>query len=268
MTETSDDRGQQGAQAPVPAVTCESLAKSVRRVKIWLSVLTAALALSILGSCAFAGYAMLGTGVIPYSVEMSVPDEQLDATTQEFEDGFGSDIESLDVRAVAIEYGDMGFPYSIMGGSGEETVYVECRLKSTDVVIAGLVGYMYGLDASSSGMIPTKGTLASRMTPEQLATLLKAYAAETDSPLGSVRRYGDRDEMMYEGTTVGDTVTVGSAEYPTNELWAATEGTLIEGDSIDMSMDPSMNTEAYIFHEDPETGEFVFVGTEPGTSMW
>lgn len=260
--------GPQGS-AEVTDSRIGSLVASVRRIKIWLGVLTALLVLAILVSCGALSVLFLGFGGFPFATGMSVSDEQIDAARRDFENGFGSDIESLDVRAVAIEYGDMGFPFAFMqGAGGEETIYVECHLKSSDVVIADLVGYMYGLDAASSGMIPTKGSLSSRMTQEQFDSLLEAFSEETDYPLGSVRRYADRDEMMFESAPIGEALVIGDQEYPANELWAAAEGRLIEGDSVDMSTESNTTRDALIFHEDPATQEFVFLGTEPSMSMW
>lgn len=271
MTEEPDSLECPGPQesASMTESRIGTLVASVRRIKIWLGVVTALLVLLALASCGAMSVMFLGIGGFPFATGMSVSDEQIDAARRDFENGFGSDIESLDVRAVVIEYGDSGFPFSLVqGAAGEETVYVECHLKSSDVVIADLVGYMYGLDAASSGMIPTKGSLSSRMTQDQFDRLLEAFAAETDYPLGSVHRYADRDEMMFEGTSVGETILVGDKEYAANELWAATEGRLVEGDRIDVGTEPSATRDALIFHEDPATHEFVFLGTEPSMSMW
>lgn len=103
------------------------------------------------------------------------------------------------------------------------------------------------------------------MTDGQFAAFLTAYAAATPSPLGGVRRYGD-SPMEMPGQSVPRTIKSGGRRYRTDELWSAKEGALIEGDS--MSIDDSAYSEGtmHVFHEDPKTGEFSYLGTESG--MW
>jgi hypothetical protein len=127
---------------------------------------------------------------------------------------------------------------------------------------------MYGEGVASSGMLPTKGSLVSRMSPEKFDRLLAAYADETKSPLGAVRRYGDESYFSETGSKVPDELTVGDRTLPTKELWSAVEGRIIKGDSVDMSGDSDYSRNALIFWEDPATGEFAFLGTEPTNSMW
>lgn len=243
------------------------LAKSVRRHKIWLIVLTVAVLVPVIVSC---GSIALVTSTFGLGSGMpAIEAEEIDATRSEIEDALGGKIEDLDVRAVSMSYGDTGFPYSFIdGGFDEESIYVEFRLKGSGVVVADVIGGPFGMDAASSGLIPTRGSLASRMTDEQYDRLVAAYADETSAPLGAIRRYTDASFMMMEETSVPDEVVVGDTTYPSKELWSATEGKLISGDSVDMDVEMGASRSAFIFHEDPKTGEFTPLGTETADIWW
>ncbi len=188
---------------------------------------------------------------------------------EEIESAFGDELESLDVRTVRVDYGEP-FPFSLISGmpGGEEAIYVEYKLKGVDVVIADVPGGPWGFDLVNSGILPVRGSLASRMTHEQFGRILRAYAEETEAPLGSVRRYGDSSGMMYYDSPSPDEIVVAGIEYPTKELWSAVEGTLIEGERIDMSLGMDYVRKALVFHEHPETGEFEYLGSESVDMYW
>ncbi|MBE0417131.1 MAG: hypothetical protein IBX63_05155 [Coriobacteriia bacterium] len=65
-----------------------------------------------------------------------------------------------------------------------------------------------------------------------------------------------------------DEVLVGGTEYAAKELWSATEGMQVEGDRIDMTRMMSSSRKAHVFHEDPETGEFTYLGAESAEVWW
>lgn len=211
-----------------------------------------------------------GMFTIPLALEgfgeyMTIEDHQLERARDEVEEAYGQRIKKLDVRVVTMSYDDT--PFSFMSsGMDEELVYIECELKS-GVVIADPVSSFYGVEnLSGSGIIPTRGSLTSRMTDEQLDAALAAYAAETDTPLGSVRRYTD-DEMFDETDSVPDEVEIGKKTYASKELWKFVEGLIVEGDTVDGNNESYYSRRAHVFHEDPDTGEFVYLGSE-SAEVW
>jgi hypothetical protein len=191
---------------------------------------------------------------------MTVSDEQLATTRAEIENALAGAIEDLEVRRVTMSFDDPSIPAEATGE--EEFVYVSFRLSDSGVVVADIVGGPYAPDVSSGGMVPTQGSLRSRMTERQFERFLAAYADETTAPLGNVRRYNDRVEMgMMPGTIQSDSIRAGGKSYQVEDLWAATEGLLIEGDTVGMEEMGTMR-KAFIFYEDPKSGAFTFLGTE------
>ena len=55
---------------------------------------------------------------------------------------------------------------------------------------------------------------------------------------------------------------VGNKKYKAGDLWAAAEGMLVEGDTIGRDVWSTSRT-ALVFYEDPKSGAFAFLGTEP-----
>lgn len=244
-----------------------ALAVSVRRHRIWLIILTSVLALMTAGIVAMV---MLAVGIGSFASEsLGVSEESVAKAKQEVEGAYGDRLKKIDVRSVEVDYGGTAFPFSLMSGGSMKSLYVEYSLKDSDVVFADLLSSgMFGEGVASSGMLPTKGSLVSRMSPEKFDRLLAAYSAETKTPLGAIRRYGDDSYFSETGSKVPDELTVGDRTLPTKELWSAVEGRIIKGDSVDMSDDADYSRNALIFWEDPATGEFAFLGTEPSNSMW
>jgi hypothetical protein len=268
---------------PVPAVVepvaspaeqpeVAALNKSVRRLTIWLVILTVVVGLTFV---CVGGAIVVSVAGFGGFVSDGISQGELDTETPmvEIKNALGDKLESADVRSVTIDYGDeVPFPFGLMGaGMDEQSLYVEIHLKDSDVVIAGVLNGMYGDDLLASGVLPTKGSLTSRMTDEQFKRILDAYAAETKLPLGSVRRYNDvSSEMAEPGTAVPETVIIGNKKFKSAELWSAVEGTLVKGDTLKLSGTSFYENgpKAFVFHEDPETGEFTFLGTESTQSVW
>ena len=246
----------------------EALKSSVRRLWIWLIVVSVVLACVVVG--VFVAVAGVYAPMLGFSDEsMGATPETVTKTRQEIQNAYGDRIGNLTVRTVKVDEMGLPFPYSMASGTDSKSLYVEYTLKDSNVVVADLMGLgPYGDNISASGMLPTKGSLVSRMSPEQFDRLLLAYGRETKSPLGSVRRYGDAPFEGEGGAVTPDEVTVGGKKYSTKELWSANEGRVITGDSVDLNDESDFNRNAFIFREDPATGEFVFLGTEPADTVW
>jgi hypothetical protein len=262
MSEQQQEAAPVPPSAPSDASPLAALTRSLRLIKVWLAVLTVAVA-------AFAVTVVVLEVVRDdpddpdYAADMYQPSEQQVAEARaDVENAFGDRLESVDVRIVQVD-----LPEEALAGAPDDagpppTLYVEYRLRGFETPIAGTLTDPY-TSVASSGLVPTKGSLVSRMTDEQFDALLVAYAKATPSPLGGVRRYGD-SPMEMPGQVVADTIKSGGRSYRTDELWSAREGALVKGDH--MSLDDSAYTEgtAHVFHEDPKSGEFTYLGTESG----
>jgi len=244
--------------APSGAQTPES--ELLRRNKVlrrWVIALSVVLALVVVGACGIVGMTAY-TGFYGASMMSSgEPEDQVAAIKSKIEKAYGDDLADVSVKAVEV---DSGVPFFLSGFSGidQHAYAAEYTLASSSVKFATVL-----MDESSmgySGFLPLHGSLASRMSSEQLESLLKAWSAETDDPFGGVRRYTDSDMMMME-ESVGATITLGGKDYPSQRVWAATEGTVVKGDEL--KFDGLMELDALVFFENP-AGEFVFIGREPG----
>gem|GEM_PF-3400713 len=238
------------------------LAGDLRRLKRWLVVLTVLVALLL--AAAIAAAVLIPRAIhdqqqSTYGVPFGPTADQVASTRKEVEAALGDRLASLEARLVTMEFVDPSMPAET---PEEQFIYVQYRLKDSGVLVADLVGGPLGTDPASMGMLPTQGTLQSRMSEEQFARLLAAYGSETAAPLSNVRRYNDRTELMMPGSAPGNTVQVGKRKYRASDLWAATEGMEVAGDTVGMDV-WSTDRRALIFYEDPKTGEFTFLGTEP-----
>ena len=259
-------------EAAIPAphddgAALSALRTSVNRQRIWLIWLTVVTTVSVL--CVLSVVALFTIG---FSSALSQPShvsaEQLGQTKQEVERAYGDKLQKVEARAITLEIGGGPSPFTILPGADSESIYVEYSLRGSSVVVAGLLGGTFGNDIASSGMLPTEGSLASRMSLEQFQALLAAYGAETTSPLGSVRRYNDDPYANESGSKSSDEISVGAQTYPTKELWSAAEGRIIKGGRVDMNDSSSFARKAFIFREDPATGQFTFLGTEAADTIW
>lgn len=269
MTDSSVEAAADSVTVPEAEsdIALAKLEASVRRHRIWLIILTATMVVALCGVTSVVGLT-LGVGATLGEPDMA-GDEQISKAKQEIELAYGERLRDLEVRAVEVEYGAAPFPYSLMSGGGMESLYIEYGLTGSDVLVANLLeSGMFGGGLSTSGMLPTKGSLVSRMELQQFERLLTAYGNQTKAPLGSVRRYGDRPYPTETGVSVPEEVTVGDTSYPTKELWTVSEGRVVKGDSIDMSDESGLGRSSLIFRENTATGEFVFLGTEPAASVW
>jgi len=256
-------------QEPAEGAAAAKLVTTVRRLQIWVIVLTVLVALLI--AAVIVGFVRWPRDTDDDQVPanstpvMTVTDQQLATARQEIQSAYGDTLDSLDVCRVTMDYNDPSLP---AGAGGEEQfIYVNYRLKGSSVVVADIVGGPFGPDAASMGMLPTQGSLTSRMTQEKFDRLLLAYAAETSAPLSNVRRYNDSIAMMVPGAPQNGVVPVGDKKYKASDLWAASEGLLVEGDRLGMET-LGASRKALIFYEDPRSGAFTFLGTEPAVGGW
>jgi hypothetical protein len=225
-------------------------------------VLGLVVVLAVPASLLFVSSFISDTGVV------KVTDQELSKAKAAVTDALGDKATDVEVRRVKVIYDGAPFPVSLLGGGDEQVIYVSYQLKDSGVRVAGRLGGPYGSSVAGSGLLPTVGSLESRMTPEQYDRLVAGYAANTKEPLGMVRRYSDRELFAEEGTPAGAEVTLGNKVYKTRELWWASEGDVIEGDTYEESIDGEPSVNALIFHEDPKTGAFVYLGTEPVEMYW
>jgi hypothetical protein len=254
ITTTPADTATETAAGPTEL---EQARRSLKRWRIAAIALMVAVVLGLLGSCALVllvspfspALELLGGG-------MNEPDQtaKLKASIKK---AYKSDLESVTVKRVKDPMG-APFPYSFLEGGGH-MYEVQYRLKGSDVPFAGV---LYDPSMSTiGGFIPPQGSLKNRMPLDRLYKLMAAYKAETSEPLGGVTRYGS-EEMMMEApsSSVPETLTVDGKDYPTEQLWMAREGLT---EAKESAIFDGGQTNALVFFEDPKTGEFVYVGTEP-----
>lgn len=239
------------------------LAGALRRLKTWLIVLTVLVALLVAAAivAAILVHRAIRDRQDPASAGIMSPTAgQVASTRQEIETALGDQLEGLDVRLVTMKFDDPSMPADAPGD--QQFIYVQYHLRGSGVLVADMVGGPFGPDPTSMGMLPTQGSLQSRMTPEQFDRFLEAYSDETTAPLSGVRRYNDRAEMMAPGSVQAGSVRVGNKKYRASDLWAANEGVTVDGDTVGMDV-WNTSRKALIFYEDPKSGSFTFLGTEP-----
>ena len=241
------------------------LAGALRRLKTWLIVLTALVALLVAAMIVAAVWVPRAIddkdqeSLSSFAGPFGPTADEVAATREEIQHALGDKLQSLDVRLVTQKIDDPSAPADI---PDQQFIYVQFQLKGTNVTIADVVGGPFGPDVAAMGMLPTQGSLQSRMTTGQFDRFLAAYARQTTSPLSNVRRYNDRTMMMAPGSVQASVVKVGEKKFKASDLWAATEGMTVEGDELPMDM-WSSDRQALIFYENPKSGAFAFLGTEP-----
>jgi hypothetical protein len=253
----------QVSAAPLEA-SLAKLARSLRVLKIWLVVLSVAIA-GLVAAVVVLEVTRDDTPAPDYVGETYRPTEQqaVDARA-EIEHAFGDKLESVAARIVQVDLPAEALVGAPEGSMPPPVLYVEYRLKGFDIPIAGTVEEPYS-SVSSAALIPTRGSLSSRMSSKQFDALLRAYGEATSAPFGGVRRYGD-SAMEMPGQVVADTIRSGGRTYRTDELWTVRQGALAEGDSISIEDSAYSEGTMHVFREDPKTGEFTYLGTESG--MW
>jgi hypothetical protein len=254
-----------GATAGSPArgdASLASVVRSLKLIKVWLIVLTVILV--AVGAATVYGLVDEDEPQEPYYGEMYEPtDQQVADALAEVEEAYGDNLESVEVVAVEVDLGEemQGIPE---GEGPPPTIYIEYRLKGIATPFAAtLMDPM--MSVSASGLIPTRGSLVSRMSMEQLERLIAAYGDVTSAPIGGVRRYGDSTMMPEQ--SVADKIKSGGRSYKTDELWSVVEGAIVEGDTVDIEDTAYATSTVHVFHEDPKTGQITYLGTEPA-GMW
>jgi hypothetical protein len=228
----------------------QELKRSVRRLRIWLGVVTAGLVLLLLGSCS----PIAIIAVLAATSNGAPSQSEIASLRSSVQSGLGDRLSSLEVRSISIKDPTTPFPFSAFGLGHD--IYIQGQLKGSGVTIAATVPQ--GSDPAASGLVPTQGALTDRMTDAQLDRFLAAFHHETSQPFGGVTRYSPQNSSA----AASGTVTIAGTAYPLQELWSATIGRLVSGNSIDLVSSGSNTTQALVFWENPKTGEFQFLGKE------
>lgn len=240
---------------PIETPPQPDLARQVRFLRRWLVVLTIVLVLFVVGAAFMAGAALFSFSGFYAGSGTKVDPEQVKTTRQEYEKGLGSDLKSLDVRAVNVDFGGMGGPFPFMSSPKEQALYVEYHLKSSELTFANL--QMNGQDP---GLLPTQAPISSQMTEEQFRGIVKAYEAESKETFGGVHRYNDSNAGM-EGAPA-TAVSIGGKDYATKDLWVVTQGVRVEGDTFSPNMIGFGPQSALVFVEETKTASFTYLGTD------
>jgi hypothetical protein len=164
----------------------------------------------------------------------------------------------VEVRSVSIRDPSTPFPFSVLGGLGHD-IYIQARLKDSGVTIAAVLPS--GSDPAASGLLPTEASLTDRMTASEFDRFLGAFHTQSSEPLGGVTRYSPQNSSA----AASGTVTIAGTAYPLQELWSASLGRLVTGNSVDQVAPGAASTQALVFWEDAKTGEFHYLGRESVT---
>lgn len=167
------------------------LVRDLRRLQRWFIVLTVLVALLVAAM-------VVAAVLVPRAIrEQQQADgvpvgptaEQVASTRDEIKAALDDRLASLETRLVTMEFDDPAMPTD---APEEQFIYVRYRLRDSGVLVADLTGGPFGTDPASMGMLPTQGSLQSRMTEQQFARFLAASGGETSAPLSNVRRYSAR----------------------------------------------------------------------------
>lgn len=252
-------------------VHVDDLERRIRNLRRWVIALGAALGVTLLLACALAS--VLAAPVMLVSTLMagsegpwgqaSGPDTS-DELRDEITAVYKESLTSVEVKRVSVVYEDEP---ALLGMGGEPAYAVEYRLKGSPVTIANVVSEFDG-NLVSSGLLPPKGTLKSKLDPNQLITLLKAWDKHSPKPFGGVLRY---DEALSLGSDFDpsvrasqpDEIVVGETTYKTSDLWVVFPGRTASGSKVKAEMMDSGQTVS-VFHIDRKAGRFRYVGEETG----
>jgi hypothetical protein len=236
-------------EVPEPAVT--ALARSVKRLRVWVIVLTVVVSLLVLGSCAPLALVGLAMGTAGMGGPSPSP-TNLSSVRSEIQTSLGANLASLQVRSVEVSYPEVSeIPFF---SAKEHLVYVEAHLKDPDVVIADVLGFAGS--PTESGLLPTKASFASRLSDQQYLALLRAFRAKTDRPVGPISTYADSSHGSADTT-----VAIDGRYYPASQLWSVTVGRRVSSDRT-FEVKPGARRDCLVFWEEPGTGRFEYVGTE------
>jgi len=233
------------------------LETSVRKLRWWLGVLTAILALQLVGSVSPL-FVILGVSLLSSGGE--VTSAELRGVESAIRSAFPRGVDDLAVRAVTVHEGDTPWPLSFIDESSQ-MIYVTYRPSAAKATIASIFDPSDGDTLAGSGLLPPQADDENRLSPDQFAALLAEYGRTSDQPLGGVVRHEPDSEFLESGSDT--TATVGGVGYRASELWVALPGRTVEGDTVQDSRDVVGTRHALVFRLDAATGEFSYVGSEP-----
>jgi hypothetical protein len=228
----------------------DPLTHTMRSLRRWLIALTSLVALVfIVVAAIFAGFAYEYWQNNSDGTAVTTPTgDQTAAIKTVVSETYADDLDYVNVRRVEVDWTDdtPDMPYSV--------VY---KLRDSPVTIEGLVDD--SLDMESGGLTPTLSTLNDQLTAAEFSDLLRAWAQQTDGPMGYVYSYtGDNSTGDY---SLGDHLKFGGKDYLADDLWCANEGWVpTQPKTVG---DDTPDVRDLVFRLDPKTDRFTYVGTEP-----
>lgn len=166
---------------------------------------------------------------------------------------YGSELESLDVRQVEITDS-----YAEDGDPPLRPYAVTYKLKGSDVTVTGLVEDLYRVNYY--GLLPTQAPLQHQLTISELRTLMAAWRARTDKPMG----FAYSDASAFTEWSTGDTLWFGGKGYTVDDLWTVSEG-WVPTSTTATTTDGLPEVRDMVFFHDRVSGTFKFLGMEPST---
>lgn len=240
------------------------LRRQLRWIRIWLTVLTVVIVLLVGGGglAAFGAWTYAREFIGGPSGTQSEEDrsKEMEATIRR---AYGSDVESVRVRRLTVDYGaSSGIPF--MPRERSSAYFVTLALRGEPVQVRGFADPE---DAELGGLVPMRGSMAGRLTLDEVKSLMSAYAAESNGAMGRVGPYYDPE--MSDQQSAPAKISVSGKDYPTSSVWRVSPGVAEpKGDTLDMNgrMDMEVGDDL-IFYRDAKSGNWVFLGSEPGSGM-
>lgn len=235
--------------------------RQIRRLKVWVVILTVMLGLGTLCGCAFGSMALVGGS--PIDLLMMAREgsfDQTEAITDSVKQAYDERLQSVEVEKVKVDMGEVvPFPYQLLNGPGD-VYFVRYRLKGAPVDIAGVLSDAGML--TETGLIPILGAIGTQIDQPTLLKLMAAHVELHGSePMGPVLPFIDRMSLEEGGQgLVPGTITKNGKTYSAAELWRVQKAVLPEDGKIQVDlMDAAIED---VYHIDPNTGEITFVGTQ------
>jgi hypothetical protein len=233
-------------------------------IRVWLTVLSVILgvllaAVSVAGYFAYTFASDFYGGVTP----QGSTEDQTAKIEKAVRSAWGDALDTVTVTRVEVKPMTTGLPFSTGNTYGYGITY---RLKGAQASIAGIVADDSAL--GDTGLLPAVGSLMSHMDAKQVVALSVAYKGKTSKPMGAISAYLDPSMGGMDPSTVSETLTVSGTPYKTSELWRVADAVEVKkGEVFDAESYANVDQRDMIFHYDPTTGEFAFLGTEPSSGF-
>jgi hypothetical protein len=135
---------------------------------------------------------------------------------------------------------------------------VRYRLVGSGLVVEGIVDG--ASDLADYGLLPTADGQTYQLTAAEFSVLRRLWQGRSNKPMGFTLNLASDNGAW----TAGDKVTYGGTSYLAEELWSVSEGW--SPAEARMQTDSVPTVDELVFHLDPVTKTFAYVGHQAGIS--